>query len=271
MRTEPRAAGEERLRRSSRWRRNDAVSAMNSPSSSSRNLDPGLASSSANSCLRSRVRPSSTSSVPVALNHSAADLIVRFSFEVPARATIFSGSPFGHRQGASAAWSCSSSSSASAGSGNTHGGGSVAVAASAGQAATMRSAPARSAARSRRVCTVSPSRPANTVAPPAPGSKQVPDPGMGSTTSSAASPAPEGSSRTRGRGSASTSRAVSAPPSIPPWMRTSEARPDTASSSRSLTAAGSSRPPSGMIARSRLWPGVNRITSQRRPSTSRTW
>ena len=56
-----------------------------------------------------------------------------------------------------------------------------------------------------------------------------------------------------------------------PVMRTSEARPDTASSSRVLTAAGSSRPPSGMIARSRLWPGVNRITSQRRPSASRTW
>ena len=62
----------------------------------------------------------------------------------------------------------------------------------------MRSAPARSAARSRRACTVSPPRAANTVAPPAPGSNQTPDPGTGSTTSSAASPVPEGSSRIRG-------------------------------------------------------------------------
>ena len=56
--------------------------------------------------------------------------------------------------------------------------------------------------------------------PPAPDSKQLPDPGTGSTTSSAANLAPEGSSRPRGRGSASISRAVSAPPAIPPWMRT---------------------------------------------------
>ena len=114
--------------------------------------------------------------MPEALNHSAADLSVRLRFEVAARATIFSGSPLGHRQGAPAE------------SGNTHGG-SASLAARAGQAATMRSALACSAARSRRACTVSPPRPANTVVPPAPGSKQNPDPGMASTTSSTTSAA----------------------------------------------------------------------------------